>query len=240
VLDSPSAGRPPEGDRLHGRAIPLGGGCPRRRSTPAWRWRWRSRSRSRLPWRRERERAERLLLNVLTTHRRPAQAARGRDRRRLPRRHRAVRRPGGLYGAQPTGRARAGCGGPRRGCSPRSTASPSARELEMIKTIGDAYMVSSGLPDPRADHAQAVADMALDVRDEVARRTDPSGQPLQVRIGIDTAGGGRRHRPGQVQLRVGRHRQHRQPHRVPRGARLHPRGFASALRACEGWSEARL
>jgi class 3 adenylate cyclase len=58
--------------------------------------------------------------------------------------------------------------------------------LEKIKTVGDAYMVAGGLPDPRPDHAQAVAEMALAIRDEVARRSDPSGQPLQVRIGIDT------------------------------------------------------
>jgi len=58
--------------------------------------------------------------------------------------------------------------------------------LEKIKTIGDAYMVAGGLPEPRPDHAQAVADMALAMRDEVAGRADPSGQPLQVRIGIDT------------------------------------------------------
>ena len=58
--------------------------------------------------------------------------------------------------------------------------------LEKIKTIGDAYMVAGGLPEPRPDHAQAVADMALAMREEVAGRTDPSGQPLQVRIGIDT------------------------------------------------------
>jgi class 3 adenylate cyclase len=31
-----------------------------------------------------------------------------------------------------------------------------------------------------------VAEMALAMRDAVARRTDPSGRPLQVRIGIDT------------------------------------------------------
>ena len=60
------------------------------------------------------------------------------------------------------------------------------RGLEKIKTIGDAYMVAGGLPDPRPDHAQAVAEMALAMRDEVARRTDPGGQPLAVRIGIDT------------------------------------------------------
>jgi class 3 adenylate cyclase len=58
--------------------------------------------------------------------------------------------------------------------------------LEKIKTIGDAYMVAGGLPDPRPDHAQAMAEMALAMQVEVARRTDPSGQPLQVRIGIDT------------------------------------------------------
>jgi class 3 adenylate cyclase len=60
------------------------------------------------------------------------------------------------------------------------------RGLEKIKTIGDAYMVAGGLPDPRPDHAEAVAEMALAIRDEVGRRGDPSGQPLAVRIGIDT------------------------------------------------------
>jgi class 3 adenylate cyclase len=58
--------------------------------------------------------------------------------------------------------------------------------LEKIKTIGDAYMVAGGLPNPRPDHAEAIAEMALSMQTEVARRTDPSGQPLQVRIGIDT------------------------------------------------------
>jgi class 3 adenylate cyclase len=58
--------------------------------------------------------------------------------------------------------------------------------LEKIKTIGDAYMVAGGLPEPRPDHAEAVAEMALDVRDEVGRHLDPAGQPLAVRIGIDT------------------------------------------------------
>jgi class 3 adenylate cyclase len=58
--------------------------------------------------------------------------------------------------------------------------------LEKIKTIGDAYMVAGGLPTPRPDHAEAVAEMALAMREEVARRSDPSGRPLAVRIGIDT------------------------------------------------------
>jgi class 3 adenylate cyclase len=59
------------------------------------------------------------------------------------------------------------------------------QRLEKIKTIGDAYMVVGGLPDPRPDHAEAVAEMALAIRDEVARRFDTSGPPL-IRIGIDT------------------------------------------------------
>jgi class 3 adenylate cyclase len=60
------------------------------------------------------------------------------------------------------------------------------RGLEKIKTIGDAYMVVGGLPEQRPDHAEAVAEMALAMLEEVAARSDPSGQPLQVRIGIDT------------------------------------------------------
>jgi class 3 adenylate cyclase len=60
------------------------------------------------------------------------------------------------------------------------------RGLEKIKTIGDAYMVVGGLPDPRPDHAEAVAEMALAMRAEVAGHVDPGGQPLAVRIGIDT------------------------------------------------------
>jgi class 3 adenylate cyclase len=58
--------------------------------------------------------------------------------------------------------------------------------LEKIKTIGDAYMVAGGLLEPMTDHAQAVADLALAMQMELARHTDPSGQPLQARIGIDT------------------------------------------------------
>jgi class 3 adenylate cyclase len=58
--------------------------------------------------------------------------------------------------------------------------------LEKIKTVGDAYMVAGGLPEPRPDHTRAVADMALAIRDEVARHVGPDDRPLQVRVGIDT------------------------------------------------------
>ena len=58
--------------------------------------------------------------------------------------------------------------------------------LEKIKTIGDAYMAAAGIPVPRPDHAEAVAKMALEIRDEVEGRVDPQGSPLAIRIGIDT------------------------------------------------------
>jgi len=56
--------------------------------------------------------------------------------------------------------------------------------LEKIKTVGDAYMVAGGLPEPRPDHAEAVAEMALALREEAGRHLDPAGRPQQVRIGI--------------------------------------------------------
>ncbi|MDW8202584.1 MAG: adenylate/guanylate cyclase domain-containing protein [Cyanobacteriota bacterium SKYGB_h_bin112] len=58
--------------------------------------------------------------------------------------------------------------------------------LEKIKTIGDAYMVVGGLPKPRADHAESIADMALDMRSAMTHFTTPQGQPLSLRIGINT------------------------------------------------------
>ena len=62
-----------------------------------------------------------------------------------------------------------------------------AARVEKIKTIGDAYMVAGGLPEPRPDHLQAVARMALAMRDEVAAIAEQTGLGwLAVRIGIDT------------------------------------------------------
>ncbi|MGN6106598.1 MAG: adenylate/guanylate cyclase domain-containing protein, partial [Kofleriaceae bacterium] len=58
--------------------------------------------------------------------------------------------------------------------------------LEKIKTIGDAYMVVAGIPQPIADHAVAIAHMALDMIagiEEYAARTRTT---LTIRIGIHT------------------------------------------------------
>ncbi|HEY9837105.1 MAG TPA: adenylate/guanylate cyclase domain-containing protein [Vampirovibrionales bacterium] len=59
-------------------------------------------------------------------------------------------------------------------------------QLEKIKTIGDAYMVVSGLPEPRDDHAQAIADMALDMQGAIASFNQKTGQNFRIRIGIAT------------------------------------------------------
>jgi class 3 adenylate cyclase len=56
--------------------------------------------------------------------------------------------------------------------------------MEKIKTIGDCYMVVSGLPTPRPDHAEAAAELALALRDEMANRLAPHGKPIQMRIGL--------------------------------------------------------
>jgi guanylate cyclase len=53
-------------------------------------------------------------------------------------------------------------------------------ELEKIKTIGDAYMVASGLSEPHAGHAERLARMALAMQREAKR--NPT---FQLRIGID-------------------------------------------------------
>jgi adenylate cyclase len=58
--------------------------------------------------------------------------------------------------------------------------------VEKIKTIGDAYMVAGGIPLPRDDHAEAIAEMALAMGPELARCSAETGLPLEVRIGIDT------------------------------------------------------
>ena len=52
--------------------------------------------------------------------------------------------------------------------------------LEKIKTIGDAYMVASGLLDHEAAHAERLAAMAIGMREVVRARP-----PLALRIGID-------------------------------------------------------
>ncbi|MCL1468256.1 adenylate/guanylate cyclase domain-containing protein [Argonema galeatum] len=58
--------------------------------------------------------------------------------------------------------------------------------LEKIKTIGDAYMVVGGLPVPRDGHAEAIAEMALDMQASINRFRYEKNELLQIRIGINT------------------------------------------------------
>ncbi len=58
--------------------------------------------------------------------------------------------------------------------------------LEKIKTIGDAYMVAGGLPVFRPDHAESIAQMALDILKEVDHFNAENKTNVQIRIGINT------------------------------------------------------
>jgi len=58
--------------------------------------------------------------------------------------------------------------------------------LEKIKTIGDAYMVVGGLPTPNENHANAIAEMALDMQQEIHRFQGNDGEQLHIRIGINS------------------------------------------------------
>ncbi len=56
--------------------------------------------------------------------------------------------------------------------------------VEKIKMIGDAYMVVAGVPEPRPDHAQAIARMALAMMEIVERENRETDTPFKARIGI--------------------------------------------------------
>ncbi len=59
-------------------------------------------------------------------------------------------------------------------------------DLEKIKTIGDAYMVVGGLPLPRDDHANSIAQMALDMQAAISQVSTRTQQDFSLRIGIHT------------------------------------------------------
>lgn len=56
--------------------------------------------------------------------------------------------------------------------------------LEKVKTSGDCYIVVSGVPEPRPDHLEALACLALNMSDAIAGLRDQVGQAVPVRIGI--------------------------------------------------------
>ncbi len=59
-------------------------------------------------------------------------------------------------------------------------------KLEKIKTIGDAYMVASGIPTPCSDHAQKIANFSIEMMEETAKISQSKGIDISLRIGINS------------------------------------------------------
>ena len=59
-------------------------------------------------------------------------------------------------------------------------------QVEKIKTIGDAYMAVCGLPEPNADHARHIADMALDMLETIKRFREEAEIDIRLRIGVNS------------------------------------------------------
>ena len=57
---------------------------------------------------------------------------------------------------------------------------------EKIKTIGDSYMLAVGIPEPREDHAEAAARMALAMIDALETLRIETNAPIGLRIGLHT------------------------------------------------------
>jgi adenylate cyclase len=57
-------------------------------------------------------------------------------------------------------------------------------KMEKIKTIGDAYMVASGVPKPNDKHAHLLADFALEMRNEMINFRNETGHNISIRIGM--------------------------------------------------------
>ncbi len=59
-------------------------------------------------------------------------------------------------------------------------------DLEKIKTIGDSYMIVGGVPLPQSDHVEAIADMALDMQKGIKQFNAAHTESFRLRIGIHT------------------------------------------------------
>lgn len=59
-------------------------------------------------------------------------------------------------------------------------------DVEKIKTQGDCYIVTSGLPQHRYDHAETIANLALDMRDILSTVKIGNGLKIQMRFGISS------------------------------------------------------
>lgn len=57
-------------------------------------------------------------------------------------------------------------------------------QLEKIKTIGDAYMVASGIPEDNAQHQENIGEMAKEMLNAIKEINKSSGTNFDIRIGI--------------------------------------------------------
>ena len=57
--------------------------------------------------------------------------------------------------------------------------------LEKIKTVGDEYMVAAGVPEETLEHAHAIAELALRIRD-YTKSFEFDGRKIRMRIGINS------------------------------------------------------
>jgi class 3 adenylate cyclase len=58
--------------------------------------------------------------------------------------------------------------------------------LEKIKTLGDGYMVAAGIPTARVDHAEAAADLALEMERRLGSLPRAGRARVGLRIGLDS------------------------------------------------------
>lgn len=54
-----------------------------------------------------------------------------------------------------------------------------------VETVGDAYIVASGAPEPAEDHAERVCNFAIDMVRAASKVISPlDGEPLKIRCGL--------------------------------------------------------
>jgi class 3 adenylate cyclase len=58
--------------------------------------------------------------------------------------------------------------------------------LEKIKSFGDCYMVAGGISLHRTDHAEASAELAIHLQEEIVRQNRQDGSSMRLRIGLCT------------------------------------------------------
>ena len=58
--------------------------------------------------------------------------------------------------------------------------------LEKIKTIGDSYMVASGIPRKDPQHLAKLLDLSLEIRESLKEYNHENGRDLSLRIGVST------------------------------------------------------